>query len=348
MSLIAKLLTAALAITVTLPAIGAPGPSGYQVVTKFILGGEAHWDYITIDPAHRRLYVTHGQKVEVLDADNGKQIGAVANTPGVHGVALAPEFGKGFTSNGSADTVTVFDLHTLAHTAEIKTGKKPDAIVYDSGLHRVFVSNGDSDDMTVIDAATDHVVATVPLGGAPEYAASDNQGTLWINLEDKDAFVTLNGKTLKTEKMTRLPGCKGPSSMAIDQAQRRLFIGCANRTLTVVNPDAGTIVSALPIGEHVDATLFDPEDGVALASTGDGHVTVIRQNSPDQYSILDTIETMRGAKTMVLDPATKKLFLPTVEAVPPTATGPPRPSGPGFYKPGKFLVLVVEKQKMSQ
>lgn len=347
-NLIAKLLTPALAVTVTLPASGASGPSGYQVVTKFILGGEAHWDFITIDPTNRRLYVTHGQKVEVIDADNGNHIGVVANTPGVHGVALAPEFGKGFASNGSANTVTVFDLHTLAHTAEIKTGKKPDAIVYDCRLHRVFVSNGDSDDMTVIDAATDHVVGTVPLGGAPEYAASDNHGTLWVNLEDKDAFVTLNGKTLKTERMTRLPGCKGPSSMAIDPAQRRLFNGCANRTLTVVSPDTGTMVSALPIGEHVDATSFDPEDGVALASTGDGHVTVVRQNSPDQYSVLDTIETMRGAKTMALDPATKKLFLPTVEGVPSTATGPPRPSGPGLYKPGQFLVVVVAKQKMSR
>jgi YVTN family beta-propeller protein len=348
-NLLAKLSASVIAAILALPAIAAPGPSGYQVVTKFILGGEAHWDFITIDPTSRRLYVTHGQRVEVVDADNGNQIGMVKNTPGVHGVALAPEFGKGFTSNGTADTVTVFDLQTLAHIAEIKTGKKPDSIVYDSNLHRVFISNADSNDMTVIDAASDRVVGTVPLGGAPEYLASDSQGTLWVNLEDRDAFVTLNGRTLNAEKTTALPGCKGPSSMAIDQAHRRLFIGCANRTLTVVNPDAGTVVSSLPIGEHVDATSFDPESGLILASTGDGRVTVIHQSSPDQYSILDTIETMRGAKTMVFDPATKKLFLPTVEGVPSTATGPPRPSGPGSYKPGQFLVLVVEKQqKVSQ
>jgi YVTN family beta-propeller protein len=341
---LARLFTSVLAI-MTLPAAATPGPSGYQVVTKFILGGEAHWDFITIDPTNRRLYVTHGQKVEVIDADNGKKIGVVENTPGVHGVALAPELGKGFTTNGSADTVSVFDLHTLRHIAEIKAGKNPDATIYDSNLHRVFISNADSDDMTVIDAATGHVVGTVSLGGTPEYVTSDNRGMVWVNLEDKDAVVALNGKTLKIEKTAPLPGCKGPSSMAIDIAHRRLFIGCANRTLKVVNPDTGTIVSSLPIGEHVDATSFDPESGFIFASTGDGRVTVIRQNSPDQYNILDTIETMRGAKTMVLDPATKKLFLPTVEGVPSTATGPPRSSGPGFYKPGQFLVVVVEKQQ---
>jgi YVTN family beta-propeller protein len=333
-----------LAIATVASAFAAtPQASGYHLSNKFAVGGEARWDYITIDSANRRLYVTHGTKVEVLDADSGKVTGEVPGTAGVHGVALAPELGKGFTSNGNTNTVSVFDLQTLAHTAEIKVGKKPDAIIYDSGLGRIFVANGDGDDLTAIDAKSDKVLGTIPLGGGPEYMASDEKGTLWVNIEEKDAFVTVNAKTLTVTATTPLPGCKGPSAMAIDRANRTLFIGCANRTLVVVDPDKGAVTATLPIGEHVDATAFDPESGLAFAATGDGHVTVVNKDSADKYRVLDTVDTLRGAKTMALDSKTKKLFLPTVENVPPTATGPPRPSGTGAYKPGPFVIVVLEK-----
>ena len=331
------------ALAATAVVLCATGTTGYHLANKFTIGGDAGWDYITIDPASRRLYVAHATKVDVVDADSGQVVGAVKDTPGVHGVALVPDLGKGFVSNGKADTVSVFDLQTLAHTAEIKAGKKPDAIVYDPGTRRVFVSNGDSDDLTAIDAETGQVAGTVALGGAPEYIASDLQGTVWVNLEDKDTFVTVDAKALKVKKTNPLPGCKAPSSMAIDRATRRLFIGCANETLAVVDADNGSMVAKLPIGEHVDATTFDAESKLIFSSTGDGNITIVHEDSPDKYSVVDMVKTMRGAKTMAFDSKTKKLFLPTVENVPLTATGPPRPSGPGAYKPGPFVIVVVEK-----
>ncbi len=253
-----------------------------------------------VDPDARRLYVTHYQKIEVLDADTGKIVGQITDTPGVHGIALVPKLGKGFTSNGKADTVSVIDLTTLKHVAEIKAGKKPDAIIYDPGTDRVFVSNGQSDNLTVIDAAAGRVVGTIPVGGAPEYSAADGRGALWVNLEDKNGFATVDVKALK-------------------------------------------VIKTLPIGEHVDATVFDAANHLIFASTGDGVLTIVRQDSPDAYSIVDNVKTMRGAKTLAFDPKTSKLFSSTVENVPLTATAPPKPIGPVAYEPGPFVVLEVGK-----
>ncbi len=229
--------------------------SGYHVANKYTLGGDPGWDYIAVDPDARRVYVTHYMKIEVLDADSGKVIGQITDTKGVHGIALVKSIGKGFTSNGKADTVSVIDLKTLAHVAEIKAGKKPDAITYDPGTDRVFVSNGDSDDLTVIDASAAKVVGTLPLGGAPEYSAADGKGTLWVNLEDKNAFVTVDIKGLKVTKTTPIAGCEEPASMAFDSSNRRLFIGCKNHVLAVVDPDASKVITTLPIGDDVDATI---------------------------------------------------------------------------------------------
>lgn len=337
------LLLAAATMVVSLSA--QPSSSGYHVAKKLPISGEARWDYITVNPISRRLYVTHGTKVDVLNADTGESVGEVSNTPGVHGVALAPDLGKGFTSNGKADTVSVFDLETLKHTAEIKVGKKPDAIVYDAALRRVFVSDGDSDELTAIDAETGKVLANIPLGGAPEYIAVDGKGSLWVNIEDKGAFVSVDAKALTVKKTTPLPGCTDPGAMAFNPATRRLFIGCAgNRTLVIVDADQGNIVAKLPIGDHVDATAFDPDSSLIFASTGDGHVTIVHEDSPDKYTVVDTVATMRGAKTMALDSKTKRIFLPTAEGVPSTMTGGPGPAGgPRFYVPGAFVVLVVEK-----
>ena len=318
-------------------------PTGYYLAGKYTIGGPAAWDYINIDPAARRLYVTHLTQIEVLDADTGHKMGAIMGLSGVHGIALVPELGKGFASNGETDTVSVIDLKTLQHVAEIKAGKKPDAIVYDPGTKQVIVSNGESENITVIDAASAKVTGTITIGSGPEYIVSDGKGTIWVNLEDKDAYVTvdLNGKELK--KTTPLAGCKGPSAMAIDRATRRLFIGCANNTGLVVEADSGGIVSKVAIGAHVDAATFDTAAGLAFFSTGDGKITVVKETSPGRYAVTDTIATKRGAKTMVLDNKTKKIFLPTAEGVPTTATGPPKPSGPGAYKAGEFVVLVVSK-----
>jgi len=314
----------------------------YHLANKLTIGGEAGWDYLVVDPEARRLYVSHLTKVEVLDTDTGKFVGQIKDTPGVHGIALAPKLGKAFTSNGKADTVSVIDLKTLAHLSEIKAGKKPDAIIYDPGTERVFVSNGESDDLTAIDAVTGKVAGTIAVGGAPEFSAADGQGTLWVNLEDKNAFVTIDAKTLKVTKTTPLPGCEEPASMAFDPANRRLFIGCKNHVLAVVDPDSGKVIKTLPIGEHVDATVFDAAHQLIFASTGDGSVTIIRQDAPDAYTVVDNVKTMRGAKTMAFDPKTGKIFSATVEHVPLNATGPPNPKTV-TYEPGPFVVLVVEK-----
>ncbi len=320
-----------------------PAKSSYHVANKYTIGGDPGWDYLAIDPDARRVYVTHFQKIEVLDADSGKAVGQITNTPGVHGIALVKTLGKGFTSNGKADTVSVIDLKTLGHVAEIKVGKKPDAITYDPITDRVFVSNGDSDDLTVIDATAAKVVGTVALGGAPEYSAVDGKGTLWVNLEDKNSFVTVDIKALKATKTTPIAGCEEPASMALDPANRRLFIGCKNNLLAVVDADSGKVVKTLAIGEHVDATIFDQANNLIFASTGDGFLTIVRQDSANEYTIIDNVKTMRGAKTIAFDPKTGKLFSATVENVPDTATAPPAPIGKVAYTPGPFVVLTIEK-----
>jgi YVTN family beta-propeller protein len=317
--------------------------TGYRLVHKYTLGGDAGWDYITFDAATRRVFVTHYMKIDVLDGDSGKSVGQITATPGVHGIALVPSIDKGFTSNGKADSVSIIDLKTLAHVGEIKAGKKPDAITYDPGTDRVFVSNGESDDLTIIDPKAGKVVGIVPLGGAPEYSAADGKGTLWVNLEDKNAFVTVDIKERKVTKTTPIAGCEAPASMALDSNKRRLFIGCKNRVLAIVDPDTAKVVASLPIGEHVDATIFDAANALIFASTGDGVLTIVHQDSADAYSIVDKVKTMRGAKTLALDPKTGKLFTATVENVPLNATAPPKPIGPVAYVPGPFVVLTIEK-----
>jgi YVTN family beta-propeller protein len=321
----------------------AASDAGYHVTNKYAIGGDAGWDYIVVDSDNRRLYVTHYQKIEVLNADTGKSIGQITDTPGVHGIALVKSQGKGFTSNGKADTVSVIDLNTLKHVAEIKAGDKPDAIIYDPGTDRIIVSNGDSDDVTVIDATAAKVIGTIPVGGAPEYSAADGKGTVWTNLEDKNAFVTIDLKSLKVTKTTPIAGCEEPASMAFDSANRRLFIGCKNQVLAVVDADTGKSIQTLPIGVHVDATIYDAANKLIFASTGDGFLTVVRQDSPDKYSLVENAKTMRGAKTLALDSKTGKLFSSTVENIPNNADAPPAPIGKVAYTPGPFVVLEIAK-----
>jgi YVTN family beta-propeller protein len=311
----------------------------YRLAGTFKLGGECSWDYITIDPQSRRLYVPHASQVNVLDADSGKRIGEISQTPGVHGIAVAPELRRAYTSNGKADAVSVVDLDTLSHMAEIKVGKDPDAIIYDPGTKHVFVSNGESDDVTAIDAATNKVDGSVPLGGGPEYLAADGQGTLWVNVQEKNSFATIDTKSMKVTKVTPITGCQAPTSLAADPENRRLFIGCRGGTLAIVNVDSGKVIKTLPIGQHVDATVFDAQDKLIFTSTGDGFITILHEDFPDAYSVVDTVKTMRGAKTMTLDPKTGKIFLPTAENLPPGLTGPPK----GTQKAGPFVVLAFAK-----
>ncbi len=292
----------------------APAQSGgYSVIKKISIPGTGSWDYLAIDEAARRLYVSHGTQVEVVDIDALTVVGSIPNTAGVHGIAIAPELGRGFTSNGQASTVTIFDLKTLKPIADVPTGKKPDAIIYDPATSRVFTFNGGSNSATVIDAATGKVAGTVNLDGGPEYAAADGNGFVYNNLEDESRLLKINSRELKVEQRWPVAPCSSPSSMAMDRANRRLFLGCRSKVMAVLDADSGKVITTLPIGDHVDATAFDPETKLVFNSNGEGTITVIHQDSPDKYSVVETVKTAPRAKTMALDPKTHRLFLSTVE-----------------------------------
>ena len=292
----------------------APAPSGgYSIIKKISIPGTGSWDYLAIDEAARRLYVSHGTQVEVVDIDALTVVGSIPNTAGVHGIAIAPELGRGFTSNGQASTVTIFDLKTLKPIADVPTGKKPDAIIYDPATSRVFAFNGGSNSATAIDAATGKVAGTVNLDGGPEYAAADSNGFVYNNLEDESLLLKINSRELKVEQRWPVAPCSSPSSMAMDRANRRLFLGCRSKVMAVLDADSGKVITTLPIGDHVDATAFDPETKLVFNSNGEGTITVIHQDSPDKYSVVETVKTAPRAKTMALDPKTHRLFLSTAE-----------------------------------
>ncbi|MFZ1141841.1 MAG: YncE family protein [Candidatus Sulfotelmatobacter sp.] len=292
----------------------APAPSdGYSVIKKIPVAGSGSWDYLTVDEADRRLYVSHGTQVEVLDIDSLTVVGNIPNTPGVHGIAIAHELGRGFVSNGKASTVTIFDLKTLKPIADVPTGQKPDAIIYDPATSRVFAFNGGSNSATAVDAATGKVAGTVDLGGGPEFAAADGNGFVYDNLEDESLLLKINSRELKVEQRWPTAPCASPSSMAMDRVNRRLFLGCRSKVMAVVNADNGQVITTLPIGDHVDATAFDPETRLIFNSNGEGTITVIHQDSPDKYSMVETVKTVPRAKTMALDPKTHRLFLSTAE-----------------------------------
>lgn len=323
-------------------ATGASG--GYRMVGKFVIPGTPHnpqWDNIIVDSENKLLYVAHGDKVDVINAETGALVGEVNDTPDVHDVAVVSNLGKGFATDGKGDRVTVFDLKTFAHRSEIKVGHKPDAVEYDPDSRLLYVTHTGSNDIRVIDPETEQVVRSRALGDATENIVFDDGGVMWAVLEETHTLLKLKTKTLEVSQKIPLPGCADPSGLAIDRRNRRLFIGCRSHVLVVVNIINGRIIAHFPIGEHIDATLFDPDTQLIFTSTGDGNVTVVHQDSPDKYSVVETVKTMRGAKTMALDPLTKRLFLPTVEGVPPQYSGAPDTDAP--YTPGPFVIVVVDK-----
>jgi YVTN family beta-propeller protein len=296
----------------------------YRVTKKIPIPGQGGWDYLTIDEAARRLYVSHETQVEVLDVDSEAIVGRVLKTPGVHGIAIAPDLGRGFVSNGLASTVTIFDLKTLKPIADVPTGKKPDAIIFDSATSRVFAFNGDSNSATAIDAATGKVAGTVDLGGGPEFAAADGNGFVYNNLEDQNQVVKIDSRKLAVVQRWPTAPCYSPSSMAMDRADHRLFIGCRSKVMAVMNADTGRVITTLPIGDHVDATVFDSGTQLIFNSNGEGTISVIHEDNPDKYSPVETVKTVPRARTVALDPKTHRLFISTIES-------------------GQFEVLVVGK-----
>ena len=338
-----KWLTCALCVSLAAMALAAAGP-GYHVTTTWKVGGEGGWDYLTADASARRLYISRGTHVIVLDLDSGKNVGDIPDTLGVHGIALAPELGKGFTSNGREGTVTIFDIKTLAPVgSKVKVGENPDAILYDPATKRVFTFNGRSHDSSAIDAATGKVLGTIPLDGKPEFAASDAKGEIFVNIEDKSELVAIDPDKLVVKAKWPLAPCTEPSGLSIDRKNRRLFVGCDNKMMAVVDADSGKVIATPAIGGGVDATAFDDETGLAFASCGEGMLTVVKEESPSKFEVAENVPTARGARTMALDSKTHNAYTVTAkfgERPAPTADNPhPRPP----ILPDSFVVLVVGK-----
>jgi len=325
------------------PTLFAADP-GLRIIKTYKLGGEGAWDYLKIDPESRHLYITRATHVMVIDADSGKPVGDIADTPGAHGVALAPDLGRGFVSNGREGTVSIFDLTTLKPISKVAAvGQNPDAILFDPATKLVFTFNGRSQDSTAINAATGEIVGKIPLGGKPEFAVSTGEGEIFVNLEDKSELLALDPKGLKVKSRWPLAPCEEPSGLAIDMKNRRLFSGCDNKMMTVVDADSGKLITTLPIGGGVDANGFDPDSGLAFASCGEGVLTVVSEDSPDKFSVAQNVTTQRGARTMTFDPKTHQIFLVTAKfgPAPVAKPGQERPRPP--ILPDTFEVLVVGK-----
>jgi DNA-binding beta-propeller fold protein YncE len=332
-----------LSLSLAAVAVAAAGP-GYHVIKTYKVGGEGGWDYLTVDASARRFYISRGTHVIVLDADSGKNVGDIPDTPGVHGIALAAELGKGFVSNGREGTVTVFDIKTLAPIgSKIKVGENPDAILYEPATKRVFTFNGRSQDSTAIDAASGKVLGTIKLDGKPEFAASDAKGEVFVNIEDKSELTVIDPNKLEVKAKWPLAPCTEPSGLAIDRNNRRLFVGCDNKMMAVVDADSGKVLATPAIGESVDATAYDDETGLAFASCGEGVLTVVKEDSPQKFSVVENVKTEPGARTMALDTKTHNVFTVTAKFGPPPAATADNPHPRRTILPDTFEVLVLAK-----
>lgn len=309
--IVLTLLSSILAMTSCAPELQS---SSYAMISKVPLFKVAHWDYMTFDPESDRLYITHEQSVDVLDVLKHHVVGSISNMSGVHGVALAPNLGKGFISDGVSNNVVVFDLVTLKSLDIIPAGSKPDAIVYDPHTTRVFAANGKSNDLTVINAKDDKVVKTIKLSGKPEFSVINNSGLLFVNIEDKSQISVIDTENLKVIKTYDLsPNCTDPTGLAIDTAQNRLFSVCSNKVMVILQGETGKILDTLPTGEHSDAAVYDAGAKLAFSSNGEGTLTIVAPASDETYKVIQTINTLPTARTMALNPATHEIYLSGIE-----------------------------------
>jgi YVTN family beta-propeller protein len=330
------LLFATIAISVASPA------QQYKVTNSISSAGEGGWDYSFADSIARKLYVTHGSEVLVIDLDSEKSVGKITGLNRIHGVAIADDLHRGFISDGAANEVVVFDTSTNSEIQKVKAGTNPDGIVFDPFSKRVFAFNGRSQDATVIDAATGKVAGTIGLGGKPEFPVSDGKGNLYVNIEDKSEIARINPASMQVEARWPLAPCEEPSGLAMDTANRRLFAVCSNQKMAVVNADTGKVVATVAIGNGPDATSFDAGKGLVFSSNGqDGTITVVKQESPDKYSVLETVPTEKSARTMTLDSKTHRLFLSAAKLGPPPAATAANPHPWPKVVPDSFHVLVV-------
>lgn len=313
----------------------------YSLIKEIPIGGEGGWDYLSIDEGASRLYVSHATKVVVVDLENDAVVGEIADTPGVHGLAVAPGMGRGFTSNGKEGKVSVVDLKTLKTLSKSPAGSNPDAILFDPGQKEVYAFNGHSKSATVLSAATGELVATIPLSGKPEFAAADPAaGKVFCNIEDKSEVAVIDTKTHKVVATWPIAPGESASGMAIDLENHRLFLGCDNKLMLMLDSTTGKVLGSVPIGDHVDANAFDPESHLAFASCGDGTTTIASDEDPSKLTVVQTLTTEKSARTMALDSKTHKIYLASAKFEPVTksssAEGHQRPK----IIPGSLKILV--------
>ena len=317
--------------------------SGYHIIKRLKVDGEGGWDYLTVDGPARRIYISRGTHVMVIDLDTDKVAGDLPNTPGVHGIAVAPELNRGFTSNGKADTSTIFDLKTLKVLGEVKTGGNPDAIIYDPASKMVFTFNGRSKNTTVFDAASGKVVRTIPLGGKPEFAVTDGKGKVYVNIEDTNQVVEIDSLNTRESRRFSLKPCNEPSGMGLDSENQRVFSGCHNKIMTVLDIKAGKVIATVPIGANVDGNGFDAGTGLAFSSNGDGTLTVVRAAPSGNFEAVETVITQRGSRTMAVDPKTQNIYLPAAQFSQPTESAQAGAKQRPVMVKDSFEVLVFGK-----
>jgi DNA-binding beta-propeller fold protein YncE len=317
---------------------GADRP--YHLLKEISIGGEGGWDYLSVDSSARKLYVSHGTKIVAIDIDKEKVIGEIADTPGVHGLAVAPDLGLGFSSNGRENKVSIVDLKSLKTLEKVETGANPDAILFEPSQHEVYAFNGRASSATVLDGHSHKVISTIPLAGKPEFAVADpNAGRVYCNIEDKNNVAVIDVKKHQVADRWQIAPGEGASGMAIDLEHHRLFLGCSNKLMIFMNSSDGTVLDSVPIGQGVDACSFDPGTQFAFASCGDGTVTIAHEDSPEKLRVVQRLTTERGAKTMTLDPKTHKIYLGSAKFEAPSGQSEGGRQRPKMVS-GTFKVLV--------
>ncbi len=336
-----RLLSCAAALSLGLAAISAQ--ADYHIVNKIQVGGAGGWDYLEPDPVSRRLYVSHDKHVVVIDMDTLKVVGDVPDSPGMGGVALAPDLNRGFTANGDEDTVGVFALDTLQPIAKWKaTGRRPNQIGYEPATQRVFSFNSTGRNITVFDAKSGAVLATLEVDGRTEFYALDGKGMIYDSLQDKATVIAIDAKAMKVVATYPLAPHTQPAGTVMDPKTRRIFVACRSKSFLVLDADSGKILATFPIGAGNDAAKFDPGTKLAFASNGDGTLAVLHEDDGDKFSLVQNVKTEVGARTMAVDPKTHRVFMPNADFGPPPPATPEKPNPRGAMIPGTFRVLVLE------
>jgi DNA-binding beta-propeller fold protein YncE len=329
----------ALVLTLTIAPLLAQSSAPYRITHTYPLGGDGTWDYVIPDPPNHRLFIGRQNRVMVIDENDGKLLGEVSGIKGAHGIAVAAATGHGFATSGTDESVVIFDLKTFKVLDRIHTAEDTDAIIYDSASNRVFTSNGDAHSLTAIDPQAGKVIAQVPLGGKAEYLVSAGDGKVYVNLTDKAEVVEVDAKAGTVSRRWSTAPCKLPVSMAIDTRNHRLFSGCRSNMLAVSDYQAGKVVATAPIGAGNDGTSFDAASGDLFAANADGTLTVIHQDTPDKYHVVQTLQTGAASRNVGLDPSNHRVFVPGAKFGPPPAGG----SGRGAMVPGSFTLMVIER-----